>query len=762
MVKNIVFSLCFCLFFVFWVDGVNALEGVDFDYYAKEIILEPTYPTVNQDVVIKIKVENKSDWSATSTLGLDTYSFDFDDFDLESVELSDITETNQLRPGLEAFYIIEGKFRSKGLKDLEFRVDSENKLNEIDENNNVVAKVIRIEEYYDLSIENIEFTPERPAVNQDVLLRVVGKNVGNKNMVSSQGLLTYSYDFPDFEVTKSSSSTIPTLDNPLLADGEFYIDFEGKFLTDGGKTLSFSIDVGDELKEFRIDDATDFVTSDENNFYIEEIDILSNDFDLVISEIEIDIDRYVVNYDTVITLTLVNDGRAAWTKPDGLVRSDYKFINDVRESLPGFVMENKYQDEYPSINNPIEPGDEYRIVYEGRFDRIGEHILEFEVDLNNRVFEINEDNNATSTIVNIYASEDDLDAFTILDFGLEYISSSSVRVNWKTDMSTTGDVMHRFKCCEFPQTRVSSDTGDDKVFEHTLVINDLKPDVGYYFDIIGKRDTVERTTGWREFWMPIDDNVKFESEPSVLVNSVNRTAEIEWSTNMSADAELYYKLISALDYDVVGVSVFASGHNIALVDLEYGDYDYYIVANSISGVSMTSPIMNFGLIEPYIAPVKQFTEDVKVSAPVSMLDTEIIGVTNGVLYEKLKGRILLKVEDAGEAWYVNPVDAKKYYLGRPRDAFNIMRNSGIGITNDDLKRIQVGDKYVPKMLRKDLDIEFAEKHKGKIFIAVEDDGEAWYVNPKDMKRYYLGRPEDAFELMRELSVGITNEIFVNL
>lgn len=39
------------------------------------------------------------------------------------------------------------------------------------------------------------------------------------------------------------------------------------------------------------------------------------------------------------------------------------------------------------------------------------------------------------------------------------------------------------------------------------------------------------------------------------------------------------------------------------------------------------------------------------------------------LSNRLKGKILLQVESAGEAWYVNPDNEKRYYLGRPSDAF---------------------------------------------------------------------------------------------
>ena len=57
------------------------------------------------------------------------------------------------------------------------------------------------------------------------------------------------------------------------------------------------------------------------------------------------------------------------------------------------------------------------------------------------------------------------------------------------------------------------------------------------------------------------------------------------------------------------------------------------------------------------------------------------------LSEKLSGRIVLSVEEKGEAWYINPLDAKRYFLGRPADAYQVMRKLGLGISNKDLEEI---------------------------------------------------------------------------
>jgi hypothetical protein len=176
---------------------------------------------------------------------------------------------------------------------------------------------------------------------------------------------------------------------------------------------------------------------------------------------------------------------------------------------------------------------------------------------------------------------------------------------------------------------------------------------------------------------------------------------------------------------------------------------------------------------------------------------------SAALIDHVRGRILLQVEEFGEAWYVNPDNDSRYYMGRPDDAFDLMRNFGLGATNENLNLIPIGylplsgkdsdndglsddfeisqgtatvsddtdgDGYddleeithgysplnpLPKKLTYDQDL--INSVKGKILLQVEGLGEAWYVYPDDGKRYFLGRPADAFNIMRQLGLGITND-----
>lgn len=119
------------------------------------------------------------------------------------------------------------------------------------------------------------------------------------------------------------------------------------------------------------------------------------------------------------------------------------------------------------------------------------------------------------------------------------------------------------------------------------------------------------------------------------------------------------------------------------------------------------------------------------------------------LSSKLSGRILIQVESHGKAWYVSPLSKTRAYLGRPNDAFQVMRFFGLGISNADLNKIPVSTSngaVTP----------LASKLSGRILLQTQSHGEAWYVNPVNKKRYYLGRPADALNIMRGLGLGILN------
>ncbi|MCK4540061.1 hypothetical protein KAU09_02825 [Candidatus Parcubacteria bacterium] len=172
------------------------------------------------------------------------------------------------------------------------------------------------------------------------------------------------------------------------------------------------------------------------------------------------------------------------------------------------------------------------------------------------------------------------------------------------------------------------------------------------------------------------------------------------------------------------------------------------------------------------------------------------------LGDKLSGRILLQVESRGEAWYVDTASRKRYYMKDGETAYEMLRKFGLGITNEDLNKIPIGldnrfDEWdydgdlIPDKMEEALGTDMYDrdsdgdgyddgeevlgsynplgagkteinntltgKLKGKILLQVESRGEAWYLNPDDRRRYYMKDGESAYEIMRFLSLGITDE-----
>src|SRR3989339_303857 len=120
------------------------------------------------------------------------------------------------------------------------------------------------------------------------------------------------------------------------------------------------------------------------------------------------------------------------------------------------------------------------------------------------------------------------------------------------------------------------------------------------------------------------------------------------------------------------------------------------------------------------------------------------------LSQKLAGKILLQVASYGRAWYVHPIEQTRYYLKDGQTAYEIMREKSLGISNKDLAKIRTasGQAY---------DYKLTQRLKGYILLQVESHGEAWYVHPDTGIRYYLKDGQAAYNLMRDFSLGISNE-----
>lgn len=140
---------------------------------------------------------------------------------------------------------------------------------------------------------------------------------------------------------------------------------------------------------------------------------------------------------------------------------------------------------------------------------------------------------------------------------------------------------------------------------------------------------------------------------------------------------------------------------------------------------------------------KASSEDKEKNNQIILREKSLLKKIDKKLTERLIGYILLQVESQGEAWYLDPISKSKYFLGRPKDAFDIMKKLDLGINNQTFNSFKNNKAPI--------------KLAGRILIKTEDKGKAYYINPIDLKLYYLGRPSDAFGVMKKLGLGINNE-----
>lgn len=82
------------------------------------------------------------------------------------------------------------------------------------------------------------------------------------------------------------------------------------------------------------------------------------------------------------------------------------------------------------------------------------------------------------------------------------------------------------------------------------------------------------------------------------------------------------------------------------------------------------------------------------NSDLAQISAQIGEKSNPAIVERVKGYIVLQVEDKGQAWYVNPLDGLRYYLKDGAAAYALMRSISIGIKNADLRKIPMNDEQL--------------------------------------------------------------------
>ncbi len=146
--KLAIISLIFLLYI-----NIDVKAESQIDIALKEIKVSPEIIYKGDEVQITIVLENQSNTS------LDDYPSFIYEYDFESFEIS-LFEMPDFKPSIAAeeefYYIAKGKFRDYGKKSLKFTIDSDNRWQESDEDNNTIEKEIFINPTFEFINESQE------------------------------------------------------------------------------------------------------------------------------------------------------------------------------------------------------------------------------------------------------------------------------------------------------------------------------------------------------------------------------------------------------------------------------------------------------------------------------------------------------------------------------------------------------------------------------------------------------------------------------
>lgn len=383
-----------------------------------------------------------------------------------------------------------------------------------------------------------------------------------------------------------------------------------------------------------------------------------------------------------------------------------------------------------------------------------------------------------------------------IETGVKQISQSAVQIDWEYK---AGNFKQDTAAVEYGVTRKYGQSKPftvSQMLRGAVTLENLTPGAVYYYRIVqGSRATAPATFGIQGAIYELGYTVLKQDKKGMSV-------KLQWKARSEGHYEVYFcKDVCATAHKERWVKVGETLDNsfVATNDLIENQTGVYWVLRTMPGafehgLGARIQVINRGGGEGETAPAPSFTP-------------ESLVIKNDALFNRVKGRIVLKIEDSGQAYYISPLTRTAYYLGRPEHAFTIMRSLGIGVTNADLEKIPVGlgqvsgkdtdgdrlSDAIEESLGTDrenqdtdgdgftdwlelqlntapykgritlpIDRNFAKSKGGAILIQVEKQGQAWYVNPVDGRRYFLGLPSDAWNIMRNLGVGISNKDFAKL
>lgn len=99
--------------------------------------------------------------------------------------------------------------------------------------------------------------------------------------------------------------------------------------------------------------------------------------------------------------------------------------------------------------------------------------------------------------------------------------------------------------------------------------------------------------------------------------------------------------------------------------------------------------------------------------------------------KQVVGKIIIETTNFGKAWYIFPADNRRYYLGRPKDAFLLAKNLAIEASSTEIRQLKINSGFIDQKT-KDTDQD-----------TLSDNLESWLgTNPNNQDTDQDGYPDN--------------------
>ena len=205
----------------------------------------------------------------------------------------------------------------------------------------------------------------------------------------------------------------------------------------------------------------------------------------------------------------------------------------------------------------------------------------------------------------------------------------------------------------------------------------------------------------------------------------------------NSDAVLLGDRVSLLGYANAGEALaVASGTVVGFDGTDLIDVDG--AYGAMDGVAFDSAGNRIGIL------ARRSTEESDASSVVQSLNAIYEDVLGAELF--VRDEPTVHTEDSSLC-----ISDACYHL-TPDDGSLADRATGAALDYALMTPDQSAGAYVPA----EFDASLQDRMLGRILLQVESHGEAWYVSPEDKLRHYMPDGASAYQMMREMSLGITN------